>query len=77
MLINLRRDVLVAPHTHGTAGLVTVWGMGGRCMDLPKHYQDQALADLAALHPWPAALTRAYLQVNGLDLDGIEEDEAC
>lgn len=82
LVINVRRDVLVAPHSHGSTGLVTVWGAGGRCMDLPRYYQDQALADLQALSPWPAALTRAYRQVNGLDpVDGlpdeVEDDWSC
>jgi hypothetical protein len=58
------RDLLVAPHSHGSIGLQTVWGMGGRCMDLPRQYQQQALADLVELHPWPADLRKAHLQIN-------------
>lgn len=82
LIINVRREVLVAPHTHGSTGLVTVWGAGGRCMDLPRHYQDRALDDLKALDPWPAALIRAYRQVNrlgGVDdvHDDAEEDWSC
>lgn len=74
MYINVHRAVLVAPHAHGPIELATVWGMGGRVMDLPKHYQDQGIASLAALHPWPAALTSAYRQVNRLD---DVEDGSC
>lgn len=75
MLINIRRDVLVAPHSHGSTALVSVWGMGGRCMDLPRYQQDQAIVDLQALHPWPSRLRRAYQQLNGLPIDAEPEEE--
>lgn len=63
-MINMHRDVLVPPDSHATTALTTVWGMGGRCLDLPRVYQDMALADIKNMAEWPDALKRAWRQLN-------------
>lgn len=69
-MINIHRAVLVPPDSHATTALTAVWGMGGRVMDLPKAYQNLALADLQALKVWPEALIRAHRQLNPQGEDG-------
>lgn len=65
MMIFMWRDVLTVPDNYSSGRLVAAWAMGGRVLDLPRQYQDDALYEISGLVSPPAALVAAQRQING------------